>query len=109
MSGKTDYFVEFEGGKVVGCAGVLKRFPNMSEIRHVCVDTPYRSKGIASKLVNLAIANCGTELVYMTIRDDNVPSLKMASSLGFVFVKKHWSIDHFVITVGRRQDHGSRV
>lgn len=100
-----NYFVEVIANKVVGCAGTVKRYPTLSEIKHVCVAPEYRKKGMAKKLVELAIANCETEYVYMTIRNDNIPSLKMAESLGFVPVRKHWSVDHYVITVGRKRKH----
>lgn len=104
---KADYFVEVVGNMIVGCAGLSRRDTNLSEVRHVCVHPDFRQRGIGKKLVNLAIANCKTDYVYMTIREDNIPSLKMAQSLGFVLVKKHWSVDHHVITVGRRKNHAS--
>lgn len=101
---KADYFVEVVGNRIVGCAGLSQRDTNLSEIKHVCVDPEFRQRGMGKKLMNLAIANCKTDYIYMTIREDNIPSLKMAQSLNFVPVKKHWSIDHFVITVGRRKE-----
>lgn len=108
MSDKSDYFVEIVLNSVVGCAGLSQRDTNLSEIKHVCVHPSFRQKGIGKKLVSLAMANCPTDLVYMTIREDNTPSLKMASSLGFNFVRKHWNIDHHVITVGRYAKDASR-
>jgi len=102
---KADYFVEVVGDKVIGCAGLAQRDTNLCEVKHVCVHPDFRKKGIGKKLVELAIAHCDTDYVYMTIRDDNIPSLKMAQSLGFVPVKQHWSHDHYVITVGRRKNH----
>lgn len=104
---KADYFVEIVIDQVVGCVGLSQRDTNLSEIKHVCVHPHFRQRGIGKKLVNLAIANCKTDYVYMTIREDNIPSLKMAQSLGFVPVKKHWNVDHFVVTVGRRKDYAS--
>lgn len=98
-----NYFVEVINSKVVGCAGTVKRYPTLSEVKHVCVAPEYRRKGIAKRLVELAIVNCETEYVYMTIRDDNIPSLKMAELLGFVPVRQHWNVDHYVITVGRKR------
>ena len=103
----TDYFVEVVNDRVVGCVGLQKRFYNSSEIKHMCVEPEFRRKGIAKRLVNLAIANCNTEYVYMKIRDDNLPSLMLAKTLGFVPIKKHWSVDHFVVTVGRRKSYAS--
>jgi RimJ/RimL family protein N-acetyltransferase len=103
----TNYFVEIVHNIVVGCVGALKKSHNVTEIKHICVNPAYRRKGIAKKLVNLAIANCDTEFVYMTIRHDNEASLTMAKSLGFVPIKQHWSVDHFVITLGRIKNHGN--
>jgi len=99
-----EYFVEVVGNRVVGCVGLSARFHNASEIKHVCVDPAFRRKGIGRKLISLAIANCRTENVYMTIRDDNLASLMLAKSLGFVPIRQHWSVDHFVITVGRKRN-----
>ena len=95
------YFTEIYGSKVVGCAALLKETSGLSKIFHICVDNAYRRKGIAKKLVCLAIDNCETDLIYMTIREDNIPSLTLAASLGFVFAEQKWSRDHWVYTVGR--------
>lgn len=99
-----DYFVEIIEDRIIGCAGLSQRDTNLCEIKHVCVHPDFRRRGIGKKLVNLAIANCKTDYVYMTIREDNIPSLRMAQSLGFVPVKQHWNVDHHVITVGRRKE-----
>lgn len=106
---KANYFVEVIGSQVIGCVGLTQRDTNLCEVKHVCVHPGFRQKGIGSKLVELAVANCKTDYVYMTIRDDNIPSLKMAQSLGFVPVRQHWSVDHHVITVGRRKNHAIEI
>lgn len=102
----TDYFVDVIGNKVIGCVGLSKKHSTLSEIKHVCVAPMHRRRGIAKNLITLAIANCNTENVYMTIRDDNTPSLMTARSLGFVLIRKDWQLDHYVITVGRKKNHG---
>jgi len=99
------YVVEIEGSRVVGCAGFLKEFKNLSKIMHVCVIPERRCCGIAKRLVNLAVNMCNTQHVYMTIRDDNTPSLRMAMSLGFNAIGRKWSRDHYVITMGRELSH----
>lgn len=104
---KVSYFVETIGNKVIGCVGLSKRYPNLSEIKHVCVSPVHRKRGIAKKLINLAIANCDTEYVYMTINEHNLPSLMMAKSLGFVLIKRDWYSNHYVITVGREKHHAA--
>lgn len=101
MTELADYFVEISGGKVIGCVGLKKKEATLSEIKHLCISPPFRRHGIAKKLILLAIANCSTKYVCMNIRDDNVPSLKLVQSLGFLNVSKRWNLDHHVITVGR--------
>lgn len=106
---RASYFVETIGNKVIGCVGLSRRYPSLSEIKHICVSPTHRKRGIAKKLVNLAIANCDTEYVYMTIRGDNIPSLMTAKSLNFAVIRKDWYSDHHVITVGRRSNHATNA
>lgn len=99
-----NYFVELNQDKVIGCAASVSEYGGaLGKIFHICVDYRYRKKGIANKLVKLAIQNCNTDYVYMTIREDNIASSNMAKKLSFIFVNKTWSRDHYVITVGRRK------
>lgn len=109
MREKTEYFVELEGGKVIGCAGLARRDDNLCEVKHVCVHPNARRRGIASKLVKLAIAHSPADYVYMNINEHNEASLKMAQSLGFVYVRKFFNIDHYVITVGRRKNNANEI
>jgi len=106
LKDQAEYFVEVVRDKVVGFAGLSRRDTNLCEIKHVCVDPEFRKKGIARKLVKLAIANCPTDYIYMTISEKNIPSLSMARSLNFVVIKKQQSINHQVIIVGRNKIHG---
>ena len=98
------YFVETYGDKVVACVGTNKEYPTLSKLFHICVLPEYRKRRLASKLVELAIASCDTEHVYMTIREDNVHSLRMAESLGFTFIRSMWFIDHNTHTLARRRE-----
>jgi len=97
------YFVELLGTRVVACAGAVQEYPTLSKIMHVCVLPEFRRQKLASKLAEMAIANCSTEHVYMTVREDNMPSLRMAESLGFSFVRKDWFKNHYTYTLGRRR------
>ena len=99
------YYVEIEGDKVVGCAGSVQDYPTLTKVQHICVLPSHRRRGIAVKLAELAIVNSDTEYVYMTIREDNIPSLKMAEALDFRYVTKHWFRDHWTLTFGRRRDN----
>jgi len=96
-----NYFVVLNIDKVIGCSANIKEYPTLSKIMHVCVVPEFRNKGIAKSLVELAIQNCDTDYVYMTIRKDNIPSLRMANSLGFKFIKQDWFKDHWTLTLGR--------
>lgn len=96
-----NYFVTLDLDRVIGCSANIKEYPTLSKIMHVCVVPEYRKKGIAKSLVELSIQNCDTDYVYMTIRKDNVPSLRMANSLGFKFIKQDWFKDHWTLTLGR--------
>jgi len=96
-----NYFVTLDVNRVIGCSASIKEYPTLSKIMHVCVVPEFRNKGIAKSLVELAIQNCDTDYVYMTIRKDNIPSLRMANSLGFKFIKQDWFKDHWTLTLGR--------
>ncbi len=95
------YFVEVVNDKVVGCTALVKEEGNLSRNFHTCVSPEFRRKGIARKLKFLAIQNCETGYIFSTVREDNVPSINMNLSLGYVFVNKIWSRDHYVLTLGR--------
>lgn len=99
-----DYFVEVIGNEVVGCAGVEYQ-QGQVKIKHVCVHSAHRKKGIAKKLLTRVMANINASSFYMTIRSDNVPSLLMAQSLGFHQEKSYWHRDHSVVVM-RRHIHG---
>jgi ribosomal protein S18 acetylase RimI-like enzyme len=97
------YFVEIVNSRVVGCASLLEICPALSKIQHICVVPEFRCKGIATKLTKLAIELCNTDYLYMTIREDNGPSLGLARILEFKYIKNHWFKNHYTVTVGRRK------
>ena len=101
LNGMANYFVEVVNDKVVGCTALLKEEEKLSRNFHTCVHPKYRRKGIAKKLKLLAIQNCETSYIFSTVREDNIPSINMNLSLGYVFVNKIWSKDHYVLTLGR--------
>lgn len=102
LSNGTRYFIEVEGSKVVGCAGFIHDYERATKIQHICVLPTHRGKGVSKKLVTLAIKQASTEFVYMTVREDNLPSIKMATSLGFMASSKRWFRDHWTLTFVRR-------
>lgn len=97
------YFVEIYGGKVAACAGTVEDQPSMTKIQHVCVLPEFRRRGLSKKLVELSMMHSRTEYIYMTVREDNIPSLAMARSLGFTFIRKDWFRDHYTQTLARRR------
>lgn len=99
------YFVEIDDGRVVGCASNILHDQQITKIQHICVLSAYRRRGIAKKLTEMAIMHCDTDLVFMTIRQDNGASLALAKSLGFIYVTKHWFRDHWTLTFGRRKQN----
>lgn len=103
MNSATNYFVEIEGNRVVGCTGLLKEFPTLSKSYHTSVHPTHQGKGLGTKLLSTAIANCETEYIYGTIREDNPASLRLVSKFGWKFIKKHWNKDHFVVTMAGRR------
>lgn len=103
INSSANYFVEIILNKVVGCIATHKEHPTLSKILYICVLPEFRKLGVAKKLVELAIQSCETEYVYMTVREDNIPSLKMANSFEFKFIKKTWFRDHWTITLGRKR------
>lgn len=106
LQSTADYFVELEGSRVVGCAGSLQDYETLTKIQHICVLPSHRGRGIAKRLTEKAIKCSKTEYVYMTIREDNLPSIKLSESLKFKYVKSHWFRDHWTLTFGRRRDNG---
>ena len=103
LNGAANYFVEIEGNTVVGCTGLLKEYPTLSKSFHTSVLPSHQKKGLGAKLLATAIANCETEYVYGTIREDNPASLNLVAKFGWKFVKKYWNRDHFVIMMAGRR------
>lgn len=101
-SSAIDYFVEIIENRIIGCAGILRETGNWSVIKHISVIPEFRNKGVANKLINLAIQHCKTDYVYMTIREDNLASLNMANKTGFTRLRREWSKDHYIVVVGRK-------
>lgn len=103
MNSAASYFVEIDDNRVVGCTGLLKEYPTLSRSYHTSVHPSHQRRGLAARLMMVAIANCETEYIYGTIREDNTASLNLVKKFGWKFVKKHWNKDHFVITMAGRR------
>lgn len=101
LNGKGAYFVDVIGGQVIGCSAILKENDQVTKQFHLCVHPDYRRRGIARKLKMSSLAQVSTPYIYVTIREDNIASINLSMSLGFVPIKKDWSGDHNVLTLGR--------
>jgi RimJ/RimL family protein N-acetyltransferase len=95
------YFVDVIGGQVIGCSAIIRENDQVTRQFHLCVHPDFRRRGIARNLKLAALKHVSTPYVYVTIREDNVASINLNTSVGFAFVKKDWSHDHYVLTLGR--------
>lgn len=98
---KGAYFIDVVGGQVIGCQAIHKENDQLTRLFHLCVHPAWRRKGIARKLKLAALSNVNTPYACVTIREDNIASINLNTSLGFVFVKKDLVGDHHVLTLGR--------
>lgn len=101
QSSTVTYFVEIADNKVIGCAGIEKNEPGVYTIRHVCVHPNYRGMKIASKLISNIILLYPGMSMYMNIRSDNIPSLKMATSLNFAPDRAFWNKNRKILRFKR--------
>lgn len=82
INNKVQYFIRLHEQKVVGCIGLLIE-PRMDKVLHLSVDHTMRRNKIGFNLLNLAINVSVKDVLYMTIRDDNIASLSLAIKCGF--------------------------
>jgi len=101
MKARAAYFVDIVGGQVIGCSAIHQETEEVTKQFHLCVHPNFRRQGLGRKLKLASLAHVTTPYVYVTIREDNVPSITLNTSLGFVLVKKDWTGDHNVLTLGR--------
>lgn len=108
MSGRGAYSVDIVGGQVIACSAIIRENEQITRQFHLCVHPDWRRRGLGRKLKLAALGNVSTPYVYVTIREDNVASINLNTSVGFVFVKKDWVGDHYVLTLGRMMTGGQR-
>jgi len=77
------YTVESIGKTVIGCVQVQKQAYMLSEIKHLCVHPSMRKQGFAKMLITSALDRAPTPMVYATIREENIGSIKAFESCGF--------------------------
>ncbi len=58
-----DFVVEVEDGRVVGTASLAVYGHNLAEIRSVCVDRDYQSRGIGKRIVEAEMGEAGNRKI----------------------------------------------
>jgi ribosomal-protein-alanine N-acetyltransferase len=74
---------------LVGYAGIARlgrMRPYEYEIHTIGVDPAYHGRGIGRRLVSELLERASDSVVYLEVRTDNVPAIKLYESFGFVNV-----------------------
>lgn len=108
LNNNVKYIIEYGGynertrdghRKVIGCVGLTTLLPEVTLIKHLCVDTFYRRKGVAKHLLISALRIVQSRYVQMNVRSDNLPSLYLAEKLGFIYISHTLNKDYGVLTL----------
>lgn len=99
--GKVDYVVETHGKWVVGCCGYEKLGYQLTEIKHLAVNTEWRRRGVGGFLVKSILALCDTPAIFATVREDNKSSLSLFQAQGFVASLSYNAEGHSVALLTR--------
>lgn len=96
LNSKTTYVIETHGKQVIGACGIHRQSYSLSEVKHLVVRPQWRGKGLGRFLVKKAIGRGETPILYATVREDNLPSLKVFTSTGFTDAGTYSNPDHKV-------------
>ena len=75
--------------KLIGYAGIARlgrTRPYEYEIHTIGVDPAYQGQGIGRRLVSELLERASDSVVFLEVRTDNVPAIKLYESFGFVNV-----------------------
>lgn len=86
---------------VAGCIGIDKKRDDVAYFKHLCVHDHFRGSGIASKLMKAALKKETSKFIFMDIRSDNFPSLKLAEKEKFLIVCCKYLTNYNILTVGK--------
>ena len=109
LNSKTNYVVETHGKLVIGAVGLHKLSFHISEVKHLSIRETWRKKGIGRFLLKRAIRLCETPFVYATIREDNLPSIKLFESVGFSRAGEYDGKGHKVLVFIREIEKWKKV
>jgi ribosomal-protein-alanine N-acetyltransferase len=76
-------------GKLIGYAGIARLGrvrPFEYEIHTIGVDPDYQGRGIGRRLVSQILELASGSVVFLEVRTDNVPAIRLYESFGFVNV-----------------------
>jgi ribosomal-protein-alanine N-acetyltransferase len=95
-----DVYGYYDNDKLVGFIHILKTFECL-EIINVVVDTDYRKKGIATKLIDY-LNECydDVEYILLEVNEKNSNAINLYNKLGFNVInvrKKYYGIDDALI------------
>ncbi|MGV0741356.1 ribosomal protein S18-alanine N-acetyltransferase [Mycolicibacterium sp. XJ870] len=85
----TRYIAARSDGKLVGYAGIARLGrvrPFEYEIHTIGVDPDYQGRGIGRQLLNDMLEFASGGMVFLEVRTDNEPAIKLYESAGFVNV-----------------------
>jgi len=88
MHSPITYVVEMYGNQVAGVIG-LRCSGNVTELKHLCVHPSFRNKGIGLKLLKKGVEYATTNIVYGTVRSDNLTNIRNNLRVGMKPVCKH--------------------
>lgn len=80
------FWVAEADGKIAGYCGLILTPPE-GDITNVCVDQPFRRRGVAVKLLDTLIreaASLGVTQIHLEVRMSNTPAVALYEQLGFV-------------------------
>lgn len=83
LSRSNDYLLFLSGDEVLGCIKIEKQSYTVTEIKHVSVIKKYRKIGFAKVLIKAGLNKITTPLIYATVRETNLPSLRLFKSFDF--------------------------
>jgi ribosomal-protein-alanine N-acetyltransferase len=90
LEAKHIYYVAARSeGKLIGYAGIARLGrvrPYEYEIHTIGVDPAYQGQGIGRRLVTEILEFASRSVVFLEVRTDNVPAIRLYESFGFVNV-----------------------
>lgn len=98
MANRVQYFVELSGQTVIGCVGLLRK-QKLDKIMHLSVNSIARRRGVGSRLLKAAINSSDKDVIYMTVRENNITSLTLATRAGFEIIAYKPRHDYNVLSL----------